>query len=324
MNKQNKWVFLYGGQGSQLAGMGLDFACAFPVEIYYSDCYCTKDELEYLLDPDFDRLDETRYVQLALTVFSLTITKVLQKMGIEADAALGLSAGEFPALAVAGVYSEEAVLRIIRQRACLMARRMEQRRQDGFDDGMLVVLGLQEAELQERLQNYPDLSLTNKNSESQMAVSGSISELELLLQDVLAAGAKRAVFLEVEGAYHSKVFTADVPDLRAVLLQEEAEEAQIDLALNILGKAARPLCRDGERSEVYADMMSRQMSNPTRLDDCFTYLLDRGYRNFIEIAPKAVLTPLLRRRDRSLNLHHVADMESFEKFLSHSLATTRR
>ncbi|NLV99572.1 MAG: ACP S-malonyltransferase [Clostridiaceae bacterium] len=324
MNKQNEWVFLYGGQGSQLAGMGLDFARAFPEESYYSNCYCSEEELDYLLDPAFDRLNETRYVQLALTVFSLTITKVLQKTGIEADAALGLSAGEFPALALAGVYSEEAVLNIIRQRANLMARRMKQRRQDGFDDGMLAVLGLEEAELQEQLQNYPDLSLANKNSETQMAVSGSISELELLMQDVLEAGAKRAVFLEVEGAYHSKVFTADVPELRAALLQEEAEEAQIDLALNILGKAARPLRRDGERREVYADLMSRQMSNPTRLDDCFTYLLDRGYRNFIEIAPKAVLTPLLRRRDRSLNLNHIGDMESFEKFLSHSLAKTRR
>ena len=46
-------------------------------------------------------------------------------MGIEADAALGLSAGEFPALALAGVYSEEAVLNIIRLRADVIARRLK-------------------------------------------------------------------------------------------------------------------------------------------------------------------------------------------------------
>ncbi|MDD4323653.1 MAG: ACP S-malonyltransferase [Eubacteriales bacterium] len=323
MSKQNKWVFLYGGQGAQVQGMGLDFARAYPEESFYNNFYCTEDELEFLLDPDFEHLDETRYVQLALTVYSLTITEVLRNAGIEADAALGLSAGEFPALALAGVYSEQAVLEIIRQRADLMARRMEQRRQDGCDDGMLVVLGLEEAELKKQLVNYPDLSMANKNSETQMAVSGRIVELELLEQDVLNAGAKRAVFLEVEGAYHSKVFAADVPVLREVLLEQEAREAKIDLPLNIIGEPAPTADTAKENTALYADLMSRQMANPTRLDDCFTHLLEQGYTNFIEIAPKAVLTPLLRRRDRSLNLHHIADLESFETFKDHTLVSQR-
>lgn len=323
MSKQDKWVFLYGGQGSQVEGMGLDFAQDFSDQSYYNTSYCTKEELEYLLDPEFERLDESRYVQLALTVFSLTVTKVLQKVGVEADAALGLSAGEFPALVLAGVYSDEAVLNIIRQRAELMARRMEQRRQDGFDDGMLVVLGLEETELEQQLLKYPDLSLANKNSETQMAVSGTIAELELLQKDVLDAGAKRAIFLEVEGAFHSRIFAPDVVELRNVLMEYEAGEPQIDVPCNILGKAAQSVAGAGELKELYADLMSKQMATPTRLDDCFTYLLQQGYRNFVEIAPKAVLTPLLRRRDRSLNLHHIADVETFEKFLTCSFAATR-
>ena len=310
---EDKWVFLYGGQGAQVPGMGLDFARAFPEESYYNVSYCSEEELEFLLDPEFAQLDETRFVQLALTVFSLTITRVLQQAGIKADAALGLSAGEFPALATAGVYTDEAVLEIIRRRADLMSRRMEQRRLDGFADGMMVVLGLQEEDLGQHLNRYPDLSLANKNSETQMAVSGTIAELELLQKDVLAAGARRAIFLEVEGAYHSNVFEEDVPELRAVLLQHEAGKAEIDLPLNLLGTCAEQLPEPTLRTEMYADVMSRQMANPTRLDDCFTYLLERGYKNFIEIAPKAVLSPLLRRRDRKLNLYHISDLESVKE-----------
>ncbi len=319
---QDKWVFLYGGQGSQVTGMGLDFAQKFPDESYYNDYYCSKKELEYLLDPEFEHLDKSRYVQLALTVFSLTVTRILQKAGIEADAALGLSAGEFPALALAGVYSDKAVLEIIRQRAELMDKRMEQRRLEGFDDGMLVVLGLEEAKLEQLLKEYPEISLANKNSQTQMAVSGKISELELLQKDVLDAGAKRAIFLEVEGAFHSRVFAPEVVKLRNILLKHEAGDPQIDLPCNVLGTAARNPAEVEERTELYADLMSRQMAHPTRLHDCFTYLLQQGYSNFIEIAPKSVLTPLLRRRDRSLNLHHVADVDSFEKLLT-ALNTAR-
>ncbi|HHU07898.1 MAG TPA: ACP S-malonyltransferase [Clostridiaceae bacterium] len=394
----NKWVFLYGGQGSQRPGMGIDFAQAFPQDSLYSNPYCNQEELDYLLAPDFDRIHETRYAQVALTVFALTVTRLLNRKNIHPAAALGLSAGEFPALAAANVYSPEATLAIIKRRAELMSSRLQQRHQQGYEDGMLVVLGLEETVLDTCLAPFPALSPANMNAKTQLTVSGPKADLELLRRKVLDAGAKRTLFLEVEGAFHSKVFDPDVAELRRALLAAgPAGKAQADLPLNILGRPvtepydfrhwsdsgqaganrhfdnnkhlsnnentddnkylsnnkhmsnngntddsekpggnekptgsnylaegehpieSHPIDEADKQTEIYADLMSRQMASPTRLDDCFTYLLHHGYTHFVEIAPQAVLTPLLRRRSADLNLRHIGNVEAFSAFISEAI-----
>lgn len=343
----NKWVFLYGGQGSQQPGMGLDFALKFPDDSFYRSPYCSEEELTCLLDPSFTRIHETRYAQVALTLFALTVTRLLQKENINPGAALGLSAGEFPALAAANVYSPEEALEIIKRRARLMSLRLEKRRKEGHDDGMLVVLGLKREALEAVLPLFPAVSLANINAETQLTAAGPKDDLELLRQHLPEAGAKRALLLEVEGAFHSKVFNPDVEELRKVLLAAgSAGKPQAELPLNILGRpvtepddskqqrdADQPsdIYQQGDtdhpsdsenpytperRTEIYADLMSRQMSSVTRLDDCFSYLLDHGYTNFVEIAPQAVLTPLLRRRSRDLNLRHISSVETFNNFVA--------
>ena len=100
--KENKsWVFLFGGQGSQKPGMGIDIFEAYPGKGYFHGHFCCREEMVFLLDPEFKNLNETLYAQLALTVFGLTVLDLLKEAGIEPGAALGLSAGEFPALAAA-------------------------------------------------------------------------------------------------------------------------------------------------------------------------------------------------------------------------------
>lgn len=312
--KENKsWVFLFGGQGSQKPGMGIDIFEAYPGKGYFHGPFCCREEMVFLLDPEFKNLNETLYAQLALTVFGLTVLDLLKEAGIEPGAALGLSAGEFPALAAASVYSPESVLSIIRKRARLMSDRLKARRDDGHEDGMLAVLGLEEEQVKELLSPFPGLVISNINAKTQITVSGAREELFLVEEAAFEAGARKAVLLDVEGAFHSPVFAPDVPALRDILLSHEAGKSKADLPLNILG---RPADEEGaDVGELYADLLSRQMVGPTRLDDSFGWLLDRGYRNFVEIAPTAVLTPLLRRRDRELNLHHIGDHESLLAFI---------
>ncbi len=312
--KENKsWVFLFGGQGAQKPGMGIDIFEAYPGKGYVHGSFCCREEMVFLLDPDFKQLDETLYAQLALTVYGLTILDLLKEAKIEPGAALGLSVGEFPALAAASVYSPESILSIIRKRARLMSDRLKVRRKGGHDDGMLAVLGLEEEKVKELLLPFPGLVISNINAKTQITVSGAREQLVLLEKVALQAGARKAILLDVEGAFHSPVFAPDVPPLRDFLLSHNAGNSKVDLPLNVLGRPAREEGKD--TGELYADLLSRQMAGPIRLDDSFTWLLDRGYRDFVEIAPRAVLTPLLKRRKQDLNLHHIGDYESLLAFI---------
>lgn len=315
MDDNKGWVFLYGGQGAQKPGMGADIALAWPNLGFYGPPYLSDEEREQLLDPAFDRIHETRFAQLALTVFSLTVTAILRDRGILPAAALGLSAGEFPALAAAGIYTPESALAIIRRRAELMSGRLEERRRQGHDDGMLAVIGLEEEAVRDLISNWPQLSIANKNASTQLAVSGPRDALEQLRLRSLEAGARKAVFLEVEGAFHSPAFQEDVRDLEEVLLSHRTSPARALIPLNILGEPLAEPLDQGERDRLYADHMSRQMTHMTRLDDSFSYLLARGLTDFVEIAPRPVLTPLIKRRDSGLNLHQISDLATLTAFM---------
>ena len=82
------WVFLFGGQGAQKAGMGADLARAFPDSGYYRAPFLSEEELELLLDPDFEGIHRTDYAQLALTIFGLTVTELLEARGFSPSASL--------------------------------------------------------------------------------------------------------------------------------------------------------------------------------------------------------------------------------------------
>ena len=314
------WVFLYGGQGSQKAGMGADFADAFPDRGFYRPPHLSPEELDLLLDPDFEDIHRTEYAQLALTVFALTVTEALKAKGILPTAALGLSAGEFPALAAASVYKPEEVLSLIRQRASLMSQRLRAREEEGFHDGMLAVAGLYRENLDKLMTGLDSLSLANMNSPTQLTVAGPVDQLKVLRQRSLEAEARKVLFLEVEGAFHSPVFREEAARFRESLLAFEAKPPQAVLPLNLLGQPAEETSGPVQRSRLFADLMSRQMAGATRLDDSFTYLLDAGFDHFVEIAPRPVLVPLLRRRDSGLTLCQISDLESFHAFVDQARA----
>ena len=309
------WVFLFGGQGAQKAGMGADLARAFPDSGYYRAPFLSEEELELLLDPDFEGIHRTDYAQLALTIFGLTVTELLEARGFSPSASLGLSAGEFPALAAASVYSPQQIISIIRERASLMSRRLRARREEGFDDGMLAVVGLIQETVESLFTDLTGLSLANVNAPTQLTVSGSREELETLRQRIHDAGARKALFLEVEGAFHSPVFNPEVSRLRQVLLSHEAAPPQAVIPLNLLGEPAVETEDASGRCRLFADLMSRQMAEPTRLDDSFTYLLERGFTHFVEISPRPVLVPLLRRRASGLTLCQISDLGSLHAFM---------
>ncbi len=321
--KGQSFVFLYGGQGSQVAGMGRDFAERYPeTEAFYSHFFTRYPVYNKLLDPSFDKINETFYAQPALTLFGIAVTRMLREKGVEPAAAAGLSIGEFPALAAAGIYSYASVLDIVAKRAALMDRRLKKRREDGFEDGMLAIVGLGKDVVEAQLTPFGrKISITNINAPTQVVVGGERATLEKVRDAVLEAGARRAVMLECEGAFHTSIFDDEVEELAAEISAHRASEPDIPVPLNALGGfvSEENVPEDIlslQASERYARLMSYQMCAAVNLDGCLDALLAEGWTQFIEIAPRAVLTPMLKKKSPETVAFTVSDVESFDALLS--------
>ncbi len=321
--KDQSFVFLYGGQGSQVAGMGRDFADHYPeIGAFYSHFFARYPVYKNLLDPSFDKINETFYAQPALTLLGLAVTHLLKKEGVEPAATAGLSIGEFPALTTAGIYSDVSVLDIVAKRAALMDRRLKKRREDGFDDGMLAVIGLSGDAVEEQLVPFgKEVSITNINAPTQLVVGGERATLEKVREAVLKAGARRAVMLECEGAFHTSVFEDEVDELAAEISGHRASDPVIPMPLNALGEFMSDENVPEEilslpTSERYARLMSRQMSTTVNLNGCLDTLLAEGWTHFIEIAPRAVLTPMLKKKSSDSVAFTVSDLHSFNALLA--------
>ncbi len=310
---ESKWVLLYGGQGAQLPGMGRDLAEAYPAESLYENFFQEHPAYCELFDLDAETLALSRYAQPALILFDLTIWRLLKRAGLAIGASFGLSIGEFAALATAGVYPPEAILEIAVQRAQLMSQRMARRQAEGHEEGMLAILGLEAQAVSELIRKRPELTIANYNAPTQLVLSGPKSALAELATAALAGGARRAVPLEVEGAFHSPIFSPDVPELAAILSRFEARAPEIALPLNLTGDFAK-IPPDQTADAYFKEIMSAQMAAPTHVDEALDRLIDAGFSHYLEISPQPVLVPLLKRKRRDLELESISDLASLEAF----------
>ncbi|NLZ55078.1 MAG: ACP S-malonyltransferase [Clostridiaceae bacterium] len=347
-------VFLYGGQGSQQVGMEADF-----VSPEFSARSSADYQLREIVDlygrvfavrPDLpeawreeDSLTLTRNAQPALALHALALTAVLKSRGIRPAAALGLSIGEFPALAALDVLSPDKIVDIVLRRAELMDDRLNKRRADGAVDGMTAVLGLDAAIIAGFLaENGSTASIANLNSPTQVVLSGTCDELDSLEPGLIALGARRVQKLEVEGAFHSSVFAETARIFASDLAKYSFKQPRGYLPLNVFGcsreeavassvsDTAQPVKllessnslkpTNLQEVPVLPTAMAMQMAASVRLDDCFDALLRRGYCDFVEIAAKPVLNNLLRRKSKEINVYTVRDLAETESFIAEYFA----
>ncbi|HET9233005.1 MAG TPA: ACP S-malonyltransferase, partial [Candidatus Eisenbacteria bacterium] len=196
-------VFLFPGQGSQFVGMGAALARAFP------EAAATFAEANEALGFDLahlcfegpeTELVKTKNAQPAILTHSVAALRVLRARGVEPRAAAGHSLGEYSAYVAAGSLSLADAARLVRRRGELM-----------YDAGlerpgtMAAVLGL-DAEVVAALTSEITegvVAPANFNSPGQVVVSGDPAAVEAMMALARARGAKRAVPLNVSGAFHS-------------------------------------------------------------------------------------------------------------------------
>ncbi|HHT25330.1 MAG TPA: ACP S-malonyltransferase [Clostridiaceae bacterium] len=313
-----KKVFLFGGQGSQLPGMALDIRQEFPqTEELFQTAFNVNPDLEKVLQSGSEDINQTRFTQAAIALFGAAMTYILSENGIAADAAIGSSIGEYPALAALGVWSLTDMIKIASARGSLMTERLNRRKAEGYSDGMHAVLGLTETTIAPLLKKYDQIWITNINDEHQVVISGQTEQLAELKAELKQAGARRIVPLAVEGAFHTPIFEEEQKELLNIIEQYPLTVLQKEFYFN---RNAEPLydtsiSADQQQRNVQL-RMSEQMISPVRFYECGEKLFtDNEFDLAIEISAKPVIAGMLRRKLKNIPTVQINSAEQLKEFL---------
>ena len=248
-----------------------------------------------------DRLDITEYTQAAMVTASIAMMRVLEENGIKPDVAAGLSLGEYCALAAAGVMSDEDAIRTVRQRGILM--------QEAVPVGggaMAAILALDAAAIEEVTGAMEGVWIANYNCPGQIVISGEKAAVEDACEKLKAAGAKRAVMLNVSGPFHSGMLADAGERLGEVLSQVELHEPQIPYVANVTAQYVK------SAAEV-KELLTRQVSSSVRWQQSVEAMIADGVDTFIEIGPGKTLAGFMRKISRDVKTLNVEKLEDISK-----------
>ena len=296
-------AFIFPGQGAQTCGMGKDF---YEQTETGKKVFDRASELlgfsvpELCFEPN-DRLDITEYTQAAMVTAGIAMMRVLEEKGIHPDVMAGLSLGEYCALAAAGVMSDDDAIATVRQRGILM--------QEAVPAGvgaMAAILALDAAVIEEVTASMEDVWIANYNCPGQIVISGRKEAVEEACERLKAAGAKRAILLNVSGPFHSGMLTEAGEKLGQVLLQTEIKSPQIPYVANVTAQYVT------EAAPV-KELLTRQVSSSVKWQQSVETMLADGVDTFVEIGPGRTLTGFMRKIDRAARCFNVEKLEDIDK-----------
>jgi [acyl-carrier-protein] S-malonyltransferase len=286
-------ALLFPGQGSQYVGMGEDLRSSHPsARAVFEEA---DDVLGFALSrlcaegPEAD-LVATQNAQPAILVHSIAVYRcIYDELGDVAFAA-GHSLGEFTAWIAAGSLPFADGLRTVRRRGELM-------RSSGVErpGTMAALLGLDDKAIDRvcraASQAGGDVVAANYNAPGQTVISGDVPTVEKAMELAKAAGAKRAIRLNVSGAFHSPLMRVAEAGLAEQLSRVSFKRPAFPVVSNV---SAQPVTDPVTARRLLED----QLTSPVRWADSVREMLGAGVTRFIELGPGSVLTGLLRRIDR--------------------------
>ncbi|MBS0018360.1 MAG: ACP S-malonyltransferase [Arthrospira sp. SH-MAG29] len=279
------WVFP--GQGSQAVGMGADL---FDSPDAQPKLHKAADILGWSL-PDLcqgeaDKLSRTLYTQPCLYVVESLLVDALKKQGKTPDLVAGHSLGEYVALYAAGVFDFEAGLRLVKHRAELMDK--------AAGGQMAALIGFNAEQLNQQLEQSENVVLANDNSSAQVVISGTPEAVDNLLSKIKV---KRAVKLNVSGAFHSPLMAEAATKFQQVLDLVNFQQAMVPVLSNVDPTPAT----DGE---ILKERLVKQMTGSVRWREICLQLSEQGIQKVIEVGPGQVLTGLIKRTCSGLTLEN--------------------
>ncbi|MDY7016203.1 MAG: ACP S-malonyltransferase [Cyanobacteriota bacterium] len=291
-----KTAWLFPGQGSQTVGMGVDLKelPAARAKFDRAEQILGWSVLE-LCQGEESQLSRTLYTQPCLYAIESVLVDLMKERGQHPQVVAGHSLGEYVALYAAGVFDFESGLKLVKRRAELM---------DSAEGGkMVAVLGFDREKMQATLDKTDGVVLANDNSDAQVVISGIPEAVDTVLSQVKT---KRAVALNVSGAFHSPLMAEAAREFENVLDAVAFNDASIP----ILSNADPTPSRDGTQLK---QRLGRQMTGSVRWREIMAQLPELSVEKAVEVGPGQVLAGLLKRSHGAIARMNVAGVEDLEK-----------
>ena len=303
---------VFPGQGSQVVGMTQNLYLKYEL---IKKLYKKADEvLDYpltklILSGPKEELEYTENTQPAVFLVGYCIFNLVKKeFGIDLNKAkyfAGHSLGEYTALACSEVLTFEEALKILKIRG----RAMQNAVPIGYG-GMIAILGSNIKDIENIINNEKknyQCFVANDNSESQVVVSGTISDIDKFSEELKSKKIKN-IKLNVSAPFHCKLMNSATD-----IMKEEISKVKFNQQKNIL--ISNVTAKEVSNSENIKKLLIEQIESRVRWRESVKYMLNNNIDHFIEMGPGKVLSGLIKRIDKSVKVSAINEEEDIKNLI---------
>ena len=283
-------AFVFPGQGAQFVGMGKDLYDNVPLA---KELFDRANEIlgfpitDIMFAGTDEQLKQTKVTQPAIFLHSVILARSLGD-AFKPDMAAGHSLGEFSALVAAGALGFEDGLKLVSKLAMAMQKACEQN-----PSTMAAIIALPDEKVEEICASVDGVVVpANYNCPGQLVISGTNEAIDEACAKLTAAGAKRALKLNVGGAFHSPLMEPARVELEAAIAAAPFAKPVCPVYQNVDAKPHT------DPAEIRANLIA-QLTSPVRWTQIVQNMLADGATSFTELGPGSVLQGLIKKVDRS-------------------------
>ncbi|MBR1397785.1 MAG: ACP S-malonyltransferase [Selenomonadaceae bacterium] len=307
-----KLAFIFPGQGAQSVGMGKDFYDNYDIAKKLFD---EADEVlgysikNMCFNGSEDDLKLTANTQPAILIVSVIVSEILKSNGINPDIVGGHSLGEYSALVAADVIDFKDAVLLVHKRGQFMQEAVPV-----GEGSMAAIIGLDDDTIvsvcNKISADVGAVQAVNFNCPGQTVIAGTTKGVDAAVDELKAAGAKKAVVLPVSAPFHSTLMAPAAKKLAAELDKVAFRDAKFPIAANVNGELET-------KAEVIKENLITQADHPVKWIACVEAMKNFDADTFIEAGPGKTLCGFNKRIDRKLISLNVEDIESLQKTIEY-------
>ncbi len=287
-------AYIFPGQGAQFSGMGADLYQKYPKA---KEMFVKANEIlgfsitDIMFEGSDEELKQTKVTQPAIFLHSVIMAEILGADFIP-DMVAGHSLGEFSALVANKCLSFQDGLNLVYKRALAMQKACEIE-----PSTMAAILGMDDILIEETCNAIEDIVVAaNYNSPGQVVISGSMQGIDKAIALLTEKGAKKAVKLQVSGAFHSPLMEPARKELEAAIRETKFNVPLCPIYQNVNALAVTD-------AEEIKNNLILQLTSPVRWTQTVAQMIADGANEFVEVGPGKVLQGLIKKLDRKMNAY---------------------